>query len=78
MDLKKTGWRLRVEIHDTLFLTGNCKGDTVYITRKIPVEKIKIVKPDILDNFISKLPWMVIGLISLILLFVFIRLVPKQ
>ena len=66
------------KINDTLFLTGNCKGDTVYITRKIPVEKIKIVKPDILDNFISKLPWMVIGLISLILLFVFIRLVPKQ
>jgi len=66
------------KIHDTLFLTGKCKGDTVYITRKIPVEKIKIVKPDILDNFISKLPWIVIGLICLVLLFVFIRLAPKR
>ncbi len=65
-------------IHDTLFLTGQCKGDTVYITRKIPVEKIKIVKADKIDNLISKLPWIVIGLICLILLFVFIRLLPKQ
>lgn len=65
-------------IHDTLFVTGKCKGDTVYITRKIPVEKIKIVKPDYLDNFISKLPWVVIGLICLILLFVFLRWFPKR
>ena len=66
------------KIHDTLFLTGKCKGDTVYINRKIPVEKIKIVKPDYLDNFISKLPWIVIGFICLILLFVFIRWFPKR
>ena len=65
-------------IHDTLFLTGQCKGDTVYINRKIPVEKIKIVKPDYLDNFISRLPWIVIGFICLILLFVFIRWFPKR
>ena len=62
-----------IKIHDTLFLTGKCKGDTVYINRKIPVEKIKIVKPDYLDNFISRLPWIVVGLICLILIFVFIR-----
>ena len=66
------------KIHDTLFLTGKCKGDTVYITRKIPVEKIRIVKPDYLDNFISKLPWIVIGLICLVLLFVFFRWFLKR
>ena len=60
------------KIHDTLFLTGKCKGDTVYINRKIPVEKIKIVKPDYLDNFISKLPWIVIGLTILLLLFIWL------
>ena len=65
-------------IHDTLFLTGQCKGDTVYITRKIPVEKIKIVKADKIDNLISKLPWIVIGLICLLLLFVFIPFSPKR
>ena len=66
------------KIHDTLFLTGKCKGDTVYITRKISVEKIKIVKADKVDNLISKLPWLVIGFICLVLLFVFIRLFPKR
>jgi len=65
-------------IHDTLFVSGKCKGDTVYITRKIPVEKIKIVKADKIDNLISKLPWIVIGLICLILLFVFNRYFPKR
>ena len=65
-------------IHDTLFVTGKCKGDTVYITRKIPVEKIKIVKADKIDNLISKLPWIVIGLIFLILLFIFMRLFPQR
>ena len=60
-------------IHDTLFVSGKCKGDTVYITRKIPVEKIKIVQAGYLDNCISKLPWIAIGVICLILLFVFIR-----
>ena len=60
------------KIHDTLFLTGKCKGDTVYITRKIPVEKIKIVKPDYLDNFISKLPWIVIGFTVLIFVFIWL------
>ena len=65
-------------IHDTLFVTGKCKGDTVYITRKIPVEKIKIVKADKIDNLISKLPWIVIGLICLILLFIFMRLFPQR
>ena len=66
------------KIHDTLFLTGKCKGDTVYINRKIPVDKIRIVKPDYLNNFISKLPWIVIGLICLILFFVFIRFIVKN
>jgi len=60
------------KIRDTLFLTGQCKGDTVYINRKIPVEKVKIVKPDYLDNFISKLPWIVIGLIILIFVFIWL------
>ena len=59
-------------IHDTLFLTGQCKGDTVYINRKIPVEKVKIVKPDKLDNIISKLPWIVIGITILIFLFIWL------
>jgi len=65
-------------IHDTLFISGKCKGDTVYITRKIPVETIKIVQAGSLNKFISGLPWIVIGVVILILLFIFNRLFPKR
>ena len=59
-------------VHDTLYIEGKCKGDTIYIERKIPVEKIKLVKSDKLDNLITKLPWLIIGLISLIILTIFL------
>lgn len=52
-------------IHDTLYVRGKCKADTIIIHRTIPVEKIKILKPDKLDQLISKIPWIVSGLISL-------------
>jgi len=60
--------RLEVAIHrlhDTLFIRGKCKADTIYINRRFPVEKIKIVRPDKLDNLISAIPWLVSGLIAL-------------
>ena len=58
-------------VHDTLYIQGKCKGDTIYIERKIPVERIKLVKSDKLDNLITKLPWLITGLISLIILTIF-------
>jgi len=57
-------------IHDTLYIRGKCKADTIIIHRSIPVEKIKIVKPDKLDQLISKIPWLISGLIFIILLVV--------
>jgi len=59
-------------VHDTLYIHGKCKGDTIYIERKIPVEKIKLVKTDKLDNLITKLPCLITGLISLIILTIFL------
>lgn len=56
-------------VHDTLYIQGKCKADTVIIYRTIPVEKIKIVKADKLDNLIQKIPWIVAGLIFTILLY---------
>ncbi len=56
-------------IHDTLYIRGKCRADTMIIHRLIPVEKIKIVKPDKLDQLISKTPWMISGLICIILFF---------
>jgi hypothetical protein len=52
-------------IHDTLYIRGKCKADTVIIHRTVPVEKIKIVKPDKLDQLISKIHWIISGLIFL-------------
>ena len=61
--------RLEVAIHrlhDTLFVRGKCKADTIYIDRQFPVEKIKIVRPAKLDNLISAIPWLVSGFIALL------------
>lgn len=54
-------------IHDTLYIRGKCKADTIIIHRSIPVEKIKVVKPDKLDQLLSKIPWLISGLIFIIL-----------
>lgn len=54
-------------IHDTLYIRGKCKADTIIIHRSIPVEKIKVVKPDKLDQLLSKIPWIISGLISLLI-----------
>ncbi len=61
-------------IHDTLYVRGKCKADTIIIHRSIPVEKIKIVKSDKLDQLISKIPWIISGLIGLLVLAIVIAL----
>jgi len=53
-------------IHDTLYIRGKCKADTIIIHRSIPVEKIKVVKPDKLDNLIAAIPWLISGLITIV------------
>jgi len=60
--------RLEMEIqavHDTLYVKGKCKPDTIYRTRSIPVEKIKLVKPNRTDAIIARIPWLVAGLIAI-------------
>jgi len=67
--------RLEVEIrkiHDTLYVKGECKADTIYKTKKIAVERIKLVKPDRTDVLIAKIPWIASGFIALILLVGFV------
>jgi len=63
--------RLEFTIHrrsDSLIVQGKCKEDTIYIERKIPVEKIKVLQTDKIDNLISKIPWIVLGLIFTVIL----------
>ncbi len=54
-------------IRDTLYLKGKCEADTVILHHSIPVEKIKVIKPDKIDQLISRIPWLVSGLIVLLL-----------
>jgi len=42
-------------------------ADTIFITQNIPVEKIKIIKPDNWGLFIEKIPYVALALISLLL-----------
>ena len=72
--IEKDRLELRFELkHDTISVTADCKGDTIYIDHLIPVEKVKLVRPDTLDNLISKIPWLVVAFISVLLLRVFFR-----
>lgn len=70
--------RLKVSVlrlHDTLYLQGKCEADTIFVDRKIPVERIITVKPNRIDRLISRIPWLIIGLIvvALLIIFLFIR-----
>jgi len=71
--------RLEVSLQrllDTIYLQGKCNADTIYLEHQIPVEKIKLVKQDKLDKLISQIPWIVAGIIAVVLLIIvlFIRL----
>ena len=50
---------------DTLFIQGKCKADTIIKTLNIPVEKIHVIKPDNKASLIAKIPWSVIGLVTI-------------
>ncbi|GEM_PF-551447 len=54
------------KLHDTLFIRGKCKPDTVVIRRKIPVEKIVMAKP--------RTSWYLYVIIGLLVAMVFVML----
>ena len=65
--------RLEVSLQrllDTIYLQGKCKADTIYIEYRVPIEKIKLVKQDKLDQLISQIPWIAVGVIAVILFFI--------
>ena len=57
-------------VHDTLFIRGKCKADTVFIRRKMPVTKIVVREP-------RKL-WVLWGVIGLLVAMVFVMLFRKS
>lgn len=59
--------------HDSLALSSACRPDTLYITREIPVERIKEVKPSFFSLLLAKLPWLITGIMLILVLIIFLR-----
>lgn len=79
MVIEKDRLEVRIRrIHDTLYIRGKCKSDTLVITRKIPVEKIRIIQPDKQSALIQRIPWIVAGFISLCCLIIFLIIKLKS
>lgn len=56
----KDQWHVKiVRINDTLHVQGGCKSDTLYIERKIPVDRI-VNKIDYWSGIIVFLKWLVV------------------
>ena len=52
--------RLEMQVvveHDTLRVAGKCRADTIYRTRIVPVEKIKLVKTGYSGAKLLRMPW---------------------
>lgn len=57
--------------NDTIFILSKYNGDTIYIEKQIPIEKIKIIKPDNWGLLIEKIPWVALSIVALFLVGLF-------
>ncbi len=62
-----------LRIHDTLYLQGKCNPDTIYTEKRIPVEKIKLVKESQFLKSMKTLLWLLITLIILIIILTIVK-----
>lgn len=73
--IEKDQWHVRIErVKDTLKINGGCSGDTIYIDRKIPIEKI-VYKPTIgkyADKILKRLT-LILLLILLLIIAIYIQ-----
>ena len=56
-----------VKIDSLIYLTGECEGDTIYIDRKIPIEKIVVKQPPFSEKIKE---WIIIVLIISLVVYV--------
>jgi len=59
-------------LHDTIYIQSKTLPDTIIKTHRIPIQVIRYVQPDKVDNFISKIPWLVVGIGILVGLVVYL------
>ena len=62
-----------LRIRDTLYINGKCNPDTIYTEKRIPVEKIKLIKEPFTLKSIRPVLWLLITLIILILILTIIK-----
>jgi hypothetical protein len=53
------------KVHDTLFLRGRCKPDTIIRKITVPYERIRIIKTDTNTRQVAGIPWLIIAIVSL-------------
>src|ERR1035438_6872616 len=64
--IKKDNFELQLQkMHDTLWIHGRCRPDTIYRRLNIAVEKIKLVKSDGSNRQAASVPWMITAFIAL-------------
>ena len=67
-----------LRLHDTLYLQGKCKAETIFLEKKIPIERIINMRPNRVDKLISFIPWFVIGFIAFTFLtFLVVKLIMR-
>jgi len=71
--LQKDRLEVSIQRHrDTLYVRGRCRSDTIIFTRKVPVVKVRYIKPDRLTAVLQRIPWLVAGLIAVCILILFL------
>jgi hypothetical protein len=75
--------RLEIEVrkvHDTLYIRGECKADTVYRTLRMPVDRIKLVKEDKSALLIRRIPWLAVAVtvIAGLIIFLVQHFLPRR
>jgi len=67
--------RLHIEMlakHDTLIVHGECKADTVYREKRVPLVRILKINKGIMESLIGRLNWKVLLIAALILVIILV------
>lgn len=75
--IEKDKWHVKIErLRDTLKISGGCRGDTIYIDKEIPIEKI--VYKQTIGKFAEKILRRVTLILLLILLIIIAIYIIKK
>jgi hypothetical protein len=71
--INKDQWHVKiVRINDTLQVQGGCSGDTIYIEKKVPIDRV-INKVDYLSGINKLIKWLFLLVLSIIICFVIFK-----